>query len=117
MDIREEFIAHLAAQAAGTETDRRPAWERLAALAEEQHFEAEQLMTRQFAPARHLFLVADGALRFRIRLEEGNEDLDVGHRESPWSAVGWSGFGVPGATPRPSSAPAPAARSGSTTPR
>ena len=94
-DIREEFIAHLAAQAAGTEADRRPAWERLAALAEEQRFEAEQLMTRQFAPASHLFLVADGELRFRIRLEEGNEDLDVGRRESSWSAVGWSGFGAP----------------------
>ena len=52
-------------------------------------------MTRQFAPASHLFLVAEGTLRFRIRLEEGNEDLDVGRRESPWSAVGWSGFGAP----------------------
>ena len=85
----------MAAHAAGTQEQRRPAWERLAALAEEQDFDAEQVMTRQFAPASHLFLVADGALRFRIRLEEGNEDLDVGHRESPWSAVGWSGFGVP----------------------
>ena len=93
--IREEFIAHLTAQAAGAESDRRPAWERLAALAHEQRFEADELMTRQFAPASHLFLVADGELRFRIRLEEGNEDLDVGRRESPWSAVGWSGFGVP----------------------
>ena len=94
-DIREEFIAHLAGHAAGTGDDRRPAWERLAALGEEQRFDAEQVMTRQFAPASHLFLVADGALRFRIRLDEGNEDLDVGHRESPWSAVGWSGFGAP----------------------
>ena len=94
-DIRGEFIAHLSAHAAGTETDRRPAWDRLAALAEEQHFEPERLMTRQFAPATHLFLAADGALRFRIRLDEGNEDLDVGHRETPWSAVGWSGFWAP----------------------
>ena len=94
-DIREEFIAHLAAHAAGTDADRRPAWQRLIALAEEHRFDAAQVMTRQFAPASHLFLVADGALRFRIRIEEGNEDLDVGWRESPWSAVGWSGFGAP----------------------
>ena len=52
-------------------------------------------MTRQFAPASHLFFVQEGSLRFRIRLDEGNENLDVGHRESPWSAVGWSGFDAP----------------------
>ena len=94
-DIREEFIAHLATQADAAHADRRPGWERLAALAERQDFAVEQVMTRQFAPASRLFLVADGALRFRIRLEEGNEDLGVGHSESPWSAVGWSGFGAP----------------------
>ena len=94
-DIREEFIAYLATRADAAQADRRSGWERLAALAERQDFAAEQVMTRQFAPASRLFLVADGALRFRIRLEEGNEDLGVGHSESPWSAVGWSGFGAP----------------------
>ena len=49
-------------------------------------------MTRQFAPATHLFFVSEGAIRVRLRLEEGNEDLDVGERSAPWTAVGWSGF-------------------------
>ena len=93
-DIREECIAYLSGQTGATELPL-PAWQRLAGLAEEQHFEAHHVMTRQFAPANHLFFVQEGSLRFRIRLDEGNENLDVGHRESPWSAVGWSGFDAP----------------------
>ncbi len=49
-------------------------------------------MTRQFAPATHLFFVGEGAVRVQLRIEEGNEDLDVGERSAPWTAVGWSGF-------------------------
>jgi len=64
----------------------------LAALAEERRFDADGVITRQFAPATHLFLVGEGAVRFQLRLEEGNEDLDVGERSIPWTAVGWSGF-------------------------
>ena len=94
-DIREKFIAHLSEHAGGADEDRHPARDRLIALAEEQRFEAGQTLTRQFAPASQLFLVEEGTLRFRIRLEEGNEDLGVGQRDSPWSAVGWSGFGAP----------------------
>ena len=94
-DIREKFIAHLSEHAGGAGRDRHPARDRLIALAEEQRFEAGQTLTRQFAPASRLFLVEEGTLRFRIRLEEGNEDLGVGQRDSPWSAVGWSGFGAP----------------------
>ena len=67
-------------------------WERLAALAEERRFDAGGVLTRQFAPARRLFFVEAGGVRFRIRLDEGNEDLDVGERSAPWTAVGWSGF-------------------------
>lgn len=70
-------------------------WDRLAALAEERRFDADAVLTRQFAPAAHLFLLRDGAIRVRLRLEEGNEDLDVGERSGPWTAVGWSGFRDP----------------------
>ena len=95
MTFARSLSPHLSEHSGGAEEDRHPAWDRLVALAEEQRFAAEQTLTRQFTPASQLFLVEEGTLRFRIRLEEGNEDLGVGQRDSPWSAVGWSGFGAP----------------------
>lgn len=71
------------------------AWERLAALAEERQFAAGEVLSRQFAPATHLFLVADGSVQFHNRIEEGNEDIDVGQSRAAWTPVGWSGFLVP----------------------
>ena len=91
----EEFIAH------ATENGSRPdpggglAWDRLAALAEERRFAAGDVLSRQFAPATHLFLVADGAVQFHNRIEEGNEDIDVGRSRAAWTPVGWSGFLAP----------------------
>ena len=91
----EEFIAH------ATENGSRPdpggglAWDRLAALAEERRFAAGDMLSRQFAPATHLFLVADGAVQFQNRIEEGNEDIDVGRSRAAWTPVGWSGFLAP----------------------
>ena len=69
-----------------------PDWEGLAALADDCEFEAGHVLTRQFAPATHLFLVASGAVRFLNRIEEGNEDIDVGRSGAPWTPVGWSGL-------------------------
>ncbi len=92
MDMRRECTAFLRGGSAWLDADRGLPWERLAALAHERRFDAGGVMTRQFAPAAHLFFVADGAVRVQLRLEEGNEDLDVGERSSPWTAVGWSGF-------------------------
>ena len=92
MDMRQECIAFLRGGPSWLDADRDLPWDRLAALAEERRFEADGVMTRQFAPARHLFFVADGAVRVQLRLDEGNEDLDVGERSSSWTAVGWSGF-------------------------
>ena len=43
-------------------------------------------------PASHVFLVAEGEVQFRNRIEEGNEDIDVGQSRTAWTPVGWSGF-------------------------
>ena len=72
-----------------------PAWERLAALAGEREFETGHVLTRQFAPATHLYMLASGGLKFMNRIEEGNEDIDVGRSRAPWTPVGWSGFLTP----------------------
>ena len=39
-----------------------------------------------------MFLVAEGTVHFRNRIEEGNEDIDVGQSRAAWTPVGWSGF-------------------------
>ena len=96
MDVtRQEFIAHAAAAAARPGGGGALAWERLAELAEEQRFEAGHVLARQFAPASHMFLVAEGTVHFRNRIEEGNEDIDVGQSRAAWTPVGWSGFLAP----------------------
>ena len=87
-----ECIASIRARSSWLDADRDLPWERLAALADERRFDADRVLTRQFAPATHLFFVGEGAVRFQLRLEEGNEDLYVGERSTPWTAVGWSGF-------------------------
>ena len=87
-----EFIASIRGRSSWLDADQGLPWERLAELAEECRFDADGVLTRQFAPARHLYFVGDGVVRFQLRLEEGNEDLDVGERSTPWTAVGWSGF-------------------------
>ena len=92
MDLRQECIAFLRDGAGWLGAPGDLPWDRLAALAEEGSFEAGGVMTRQFAPATHLFFVGEGAVRIQLRLEEGNEDLYVGERADPWTAVGWSGF-------------------------
>ena len=87
-----EFIASIRGRSSWLDADQGLPWDRLAELAEECRFDADGVLTRQFAPARHLYFVGDGVVRFQLRLEEGNEDLDVGERSTPWTAVGWSGF-------------------------
>ena len=87
-----EFIASIRARSSWLDADQGLPWDRLAELAEECRFDADGVLTRQFAPARYLYFVGDGTVRFQLRLEEGNEDLDVGERSTPWTAVGWSGF-------------------------
>ncbi len=89
---REEFIAHASAATAPSGQGGALAWDRLAELAEEQRFEPGHVLTRQFAPATDVFLVAQGAVQFRNRIEEGNEDIDVGESKAAWTPVGWSGF-------------------------
>ena len=87
-----ECIASIRERSSWLDADGDLPWERLAALADPRRFDADAVITRQFAPATHLFLVGEGAVRFQLRLEEGNEDLEVGERSIPWTAVGWSGF-------------------------
>ena len=58
--------------------------------------EIDQVLTRQFEPARTLDLLVEGGVRFQIQLEQGNEDLDVGASDAPWTPIGWSGFRSPG---------------------
>ena len=94
-DTAEQFIAHAAERVPRAAAEGRPAWERLAALAGEREFEAGHVLTRQFAPATHLYVVASGALQFLNRIEEGNEDIDVGRSRAAWTPIGWSGFLTP----------------------
>ncbi len=91
----EEFIAHAAERVPRTGAAPPLAWERLAALASEVEVEARHVLTRQFAPATHLYVVASGALKFLNRIEEGNEDIDVGRSRAAWTPIGWSGFLAP----------------------
>ena len=91
-NVTRECIASIREGSSWLDADRDLPWDRLSALAEERRFDAGGVMTRQFAPATHLFFVREGTVRVRLRLEEGNEDLDVGERSAPWTAVGWSGF-------------------------
>ena len=91
----KEFIAHATENGSRLDAGGGLAWDRLAALAEERRSAAGNVLSRQFAPATHLFLVADGAVQFQNRIEEGNEDIDVGRSRSAWTPVGWSGFLAP----------------------
>ena len=91
----EEFNVHVTESSPQPDAGGELAWERLTALAEERQYEAGQVLGRQFAPATHLFLVADGAVQFHNRIEEGNEDIDVGRSRAAWTPVGWSGFLAP----------------------
>ena len=91
----EEFNVHVTESSPQPDAGGGLAWDRLAALAEERQYEAGQVLSRQFAPATHLHLVADGAVQFQNRIEEGNEDIDVGHSRAAWTPVGWSGFLTP----------------------
>ena len=42
-----------------------------------------------------MYLVAEGAVQFQNRIEDGNEDIDVGHSRAAWTPAGWSGFLAP----------------------
>ena len=86
----EQFSAHVAHAVPGGS-----ALGPLGRFAEEHEFEPDRVLTRQFAPAAHLFLIAQGTVRFQIRLDEGTEELDVGHRDAAWTSVGWSGLRPP----------------------
>ena len=94
-DLRDECTAFLRAESGWLDAANDAEWNRLATLAEERTFEPGDILTQQFAPAASFFFLVDGAVRYQIRLEEGNEDLDIGHRDSPWTAIGWSGFLAP----------------------
>ncbi len=94
-DLRREFTAFLRAQSAWLDAARDAEWDRLETLAEELTLDAGDVLTRQFAPATAFYFLVDGAIRYQIRLEEGNEDLDVGHRDVAWTAIGWSCFLAP----------------------
>ena len=91
----EEFNVHVTEHSPRPASGAALAWDRLAALAEERQYEAGEVLSRQFAPATHLHLVAEGAVQFQNRIEEGNEDIDVGHSRAAWTPVGWSGFLAP----------------------
>ena len=93
--LRDECTAFLRARSGWLDAARDADWDGLAALGEERTFEAGDVLTQQFAPAIWFYFLVDGEVRYQIRLEEGNEDLDVGRRDAPWTAIGWSAFLVP----------------------
>ena len=94
--LLEEFTAHLGAPRVPSHPLDPEAVSRLFSLATPIAADIGQVLTRQFAPARTLDLLVVGEVRFQIRLEEGNEDLDVGASAAPWTPIGWSGFRSPG---------------------
>ena len=94
-ELRDECTAFLRARTGWLDAAGEADWDRLVALAEERTFESGDVLTQQFAPATGFYFLVDGEVGYRIRLEEGNEDLDVGRRDTPWTAIGWSGFLMP----------------------
>ena len=94
-ELLKEFIAHLAAHRASSHPLDPEAVSGLSSLATPIAADRGHVLTRQFAPARTLDLLVSGEVRFQIRLEEGNEDLDVGTSDAPWTPIGWSGFRSP----------------------
>ena len=91
----EEFIARAAERVPRAGAEDRAAWRRLAALCAERKYAAGHVLTRQFAPATELYLLASGELQFLNRIEDGNEDIDVGRSRAPWTPIGWSGLLAP----------------------
>ena len=94
--LLEEFTVYLGAPRVPSQPFDPEAVSRLLSLATPTAADIGQVLTRQFAPARTLDLLVVGEVRFQIRLEEGNEDLDVGTSAAPWTPIGWSGFRSPG---------------------
>ena len=88
--LLEEFTAYLGAPRVPSHPLDPEAVSRLFSLATPIAADIGQVLTRQFAPARTLDLLVVGEVRFQIRLEEGNEDLDVGASAAPWTPIGWS---------------------------
>lgn len=94
--LLEEFTAYLESRDQTCPSVDTAALRRLVSLATPITAEAGQVLTRQFAPAEVLDLLGAGEVRFQIQLEAGNEDLDVGTSQAPWTPIGWSGFRSPG---------------------
>ena len=95
-ELLEEFTAYFESSRVSGHPLDHEAGSRLFSLATPVAADVGGLLTRQFAPARTLDLLVAGEVRFQIRLEEGNEDLDVGTSDAPWTPIGWSGFRSPG---------------------
>ena len=94
-DLRDECTAYLRSESRWLDAARDADWDRLASLADGRSFDAGDAVTQQFTPATDLHLLVDGEVRYHLRLEEGNEDLDIGRRDTLWTAIGWSGFLTP----------------------
>lgn len=94
--LQQEFTAYLTSRSTSHRPSDREAISQLVSLATPVTAEIDEVLTRQFAPARTFDLLVEGGVRFQIRLEEGNEDLDVGASDAPWTPIGWSGFRSPG---------------------
>ena len=94
--LQREFTAYLTSRSESDQPIASEVLSQFVSLATPVTAEIDQVLTRQFEPARTLDLLVEGGVRFQIQLEQGNEDLDVGASDAPWTPIGWSGFRSPG---------------------
>ena len=93
--LLKEFTAYIESPRVPSHTLDPESVSRLLSLATPIAADIGQVLTRQFTPARTLDLLVVGEVRFQIRLEEANEELDVCTSAAPWTPIGWSGFRSP----------------------
>jgi len=55
----------------------------------------DELVTRQFHPADHFYVLLAGKVDFFIHVEEAGGELKVGGTERPRACLGWSGLRAP----------------------
>ncbi|MGA7800597.1 MAG: cyclic nucleotide-binding domain-containing protein, partial [Gammaproteobacteria bacterium] len=67
----------------------------LVGAAEVVEFGYGDVITRQFHPADHLYLLLAGEVEFLIHVDEADGELRVGGTDRLWACLGWSGLRAP----------------------
>lgn len=67
----------------------------LEATAELVEWHPRDVVTRQFHPADHLYVLLAGQVDFLIHVEDADSELRVGGTDRSWACLGWSGMRAP----------------------